>query len=148
MPDIEKIMQLSNEGFSNKEIAGKVGTEEEPITYQAISKLIKENTPAEPIEAEFMDDNEGHIKTFTAEAYGEYSEANGRTKDGGIKGKTVKATKEMLRAYITSGWTPNMLKEKWQMSDFQLVTLVHELAKAELRERTPVVNFKQDFFRF
>jgi len=167
MPNIEKIMQLSAELFTNKEIATKLTTEEEPLSYQAVSKIIKDNTepksdgkeldvPSVPkptakdkaIVAELVDESDGHIKTFTAEAYGDYSEANGRTRDGGKKGKLVPATKEMLRAYISSGWTPKMLKAKWQMNDFQLVSLVHELAKAELRDRAPTVNFKQDFFRF
>jgi len=179
MPNVEKIMQLKAELFTNKEIAKKLSTEEEPLTYQAVSKIIKDNTPEDDgdgdgdgegesngkelnvppapkpttkdktVVAELVDeDGEGHIKTFTAEQYGDYSKANGRTRDGGKVGKLVPATKEMLRAYISSGWTPNMLKEKWQMNNFQLVTLVHELAKAELRDRAPTVNFKQDFFRF
>jgi len=177
MPNVEKIMQLNAELFTNKQIAEKLSTEEEPLTYQKVGKIIKDNTPEsdtdgakdskadgkelkvppapkptakdKAIVAELVDeDGEGHIKTFTAEQYGNYSEENGRTRDGGKVGKLVPATKEMLRAYISSGWTPNMLKAKWQMNDFQLVTLVHKLAKAELRDRAPVVNFKQDFFRF
>jgi hypothetical protein len=144
MPDVEKVLAMKNEGFSNKEISEKLSTEEEPLTYQAIGKLIKDNTPAETKAVVVK----SGIKTMTAEEYGVYSEANGRTKWGGEKGVKVEATIEMLRAYISSGWKPSMLKEMWQMSEKELTQLTWRLAKAELRDREPTVNFKQDFFRF
>ena len=144
MPNVEKVLAMKNEGFTNKEIAEKLSTEEEPLTYQAIGKLIKDNAPAET-KAVVVKIG---IKTMTAEEYGIYSEANGRTKWGGEKGVKVEATIEMLRAYINSGWKPSMLKEMWQMTEKELTQLTWRLAKAELRDRQPTVNFKQDFFRF
>ena len=144
---VEKILQMKNEGFSNKEIADKLSTEELPLTYQAVGKIIKDNTPAAPkkVKAEVVPKG---IQTFTAEEYGDYSEKNGRTRYGGEKGVKVDATIEMLRAYINSGWKPTMLQEMWQMTEKELTQLTWKLAKAELRDREPVVNFKQDFFRF
>ena len=145
MPDVEKIMQLNREGFSNKEIADKISTEEDTITYQAVAKIVKGNTPI--IKAEIVPASTG-IKTMTAEEYGEYSKANGRTLYGGENGVKVEATIEMLRAYINSGWRPSMLREMWQMSEEELKQLTWALAKAELRDRQPTINYKQDFFRF
>ncbi len=145
MPNIEKVLAMKNEGFTNKEIAEKLSTEEELLTYQAIGKLIKDNAPAETAKAVVQKTG---IKTMTAEEYGVYSEANGRTKYGGEKGVKVNATIEMLRAYINSGWKPSMLKEMWQMTEKELIQLTWKLAKAELRDREPTVNFEQDFFRF
>lgn len=147
MPNVEQVMQLKNEGFSNKEIAEKLNTEEEPLTYQAIGKIIKDNTPVETVKAEVVPQKTG-IKTMTAEEYENYSLAQGRTRYGGEKGVKVNATIEELRAYINSGWKPSMLKEKWQMTEEELTQLTWKLARAELRDRQPTVNFKQDFFRF
>lgn len=142
MPNVEKILAMTNEGFKPKEIAEKLGTEEEPLSHQAITKIIKDNTPTKSVVVK------SGIKTMTAEEYGIYSEANGRTKWGGEKGVKVEASIEMLRAYISSGWKPSMLKEMWQMTEKELTQLTWRLAKAELRDREPTVNFKQDFFRF
>jgi len=144
---IEQILAMKLEGFTNKEIAEKLGTEENPLTYQAVGKIIKDNTPAEPLEVEVIDAPQG-IQTFTAEEYGDYSKKNGRTRYGGEKGVKVDATIEMLRAYINSGWKPSMLLEMWQLSEEELKQLTWKLAKAELRDRQPTINYKQDFFRF
>lgn len=141
---VEEIMQLSREGFSNKEIAEKLSTEDDKISYQAVAKVIKANT----IEPDEIIDAPVGIQTFTAEEYGDYSEANGRTRYGGEKGVKVNATVEELRAYINSGWKPSMLLEKWQMTEEELKQLTWALAKSELRDKEPVINYKQDFFRF
>ena len=146
MPNVEQVMEMKNEGFSNKEIAEKLSTEEEPLTYQAIGKIVKDNTPA--VKAELVPNASQGIKTMTAEEYTAYSKANGRTAYGGEKGVKVDATIEELRAYINSNWKPSMLLEKWQMTEEELIQLTWRLAKAELRDRQPTVNFKQDFFRF
>ena len=140
MPKIEEITQMKNEGFSNKEIADKLSTEEEPLTYQAVAKIIRDTVEVLPAKQ--------GIQTFTAEEYGDYSVGKGRTRYGGVKGVKVDATIEMLRAYISSNWKPSMLKEMWQLSEEELTQLTWKLAKAELRDRQPTVNFKQDFFRF
>lgn len=143
---VEKILQMKNEGFSNKEIAEKLSTEEFPLTYQAVGKVIKDNSaPAKVVKTEVVPKG---IQTFSAEEYGDYSQKNGRTRYGGEKGVKVEATIEMLRAYINSGWKPTMLIEMWQMTEKELIQLTWKLAKAELRDREPTVNFKQDFFRF
>lgn len=150
MPNIETILQMKNEGFSNSEIAEKLSTEEEPLTHQAITKIIKDNTPkvkatvGEVVAAK----PEKFFKTMTQPEYEEYSLANGRTRYGGEKGVKVAATIEELRAYINSGWKPSMLMEKWQMDEEELTQLTWRLARAELRDRKPTINFKQDFFRF
>lgn len=141
---VEQILQMKKEGFSNKEIAEKLGTEEAPLTYQAVAKIVKDNTP---LEVEVIDAPKG-IQTMTASEYEDYSLANGRTRYGGEKGVKVDATIEELRAYINSGWKPSMLLEKWQMDEYELTQLTWRLAKQELRDRQPTVNFKQDFFRF
>jgi len=138
---VEKILQMNKEGFSNKEIVEKLSTEDAPLTVRQVGKVIKEN----PIEKDTV--KKGCL-TFTATEYGDYSEANGRTRYGGEKGVKVDATIEMLRSYVNSGWKPSMLLEMWQMSEKELTQLAWRLAKAELRDREPVVNFKQDFFRF
>ncbi len=144
---IEKIMQMKAEGFSNKEIAEKLGTEELPLTYQAVGKIIKDNTPKVTLEVAEIKPARV-FKTMTSTEYEEYSLANGLTRYGGEKGLKVNATIEELRAYINSGWKPSMLREKWQMSEEELKQLTWKLAKAELRDRQPTINYKQDFFRF
>ncbi len=144
MPNVDKIIQLSNEGFSNKEIAERIGTEDEPLTYQAVAVIIKANK-TETVKAEVVKTG---IQTRTAEEYAEYSLSQGRTRYGGEKGVKVVATIEELRALVNSDWKPSMLLEKWQMDEDELVQLTWKLAKAELRDRQPTVNFKQDFFRF
>ena len=143
MPEIEKIVQMNKEGFSNKEIAEKLGTEEEPLTYQAVAKIIKENK-VESVAVSVV----GTISTRTAEEYEKYSLSQGRTSMGGEIGVKVEASKEDLRAKINSGWKPSMFIEKWQMSEEELKQLTWALAKSELRDREPVINYKQDFFRF
>lgn len=143
MPEIEKIVQMNKEGFSNKEIAEKLGTEEEPLTYQAVAKIIKENK-VESVAVSVV----GTISTRTAEEYEKYSLSQGRTSMGGEIGVKVEASKEDLRAKINSGWKPSMFLEKWQMSEEELKQLTWALAKSELRDREPVINYKQDFFRF
>jgi transcriptional regulator len=145
MPEVEKIVAMNAEGFSNKEIADKLSTEEEPLTYQAVAKIVKASNP-EVVKAEIVVPS--GIVVRSAQEYADYSESQGRTKYGGEKGVKVPATIEELRAFINSGWKPSMLMEKWQFNEAELVTLVHALAKSELRERAPVVNLKQDFFRF
>lgn len=146
MPNVEQIIQMNLEGFKPKEIADKLSTEDEPLTHQAVTKIIKDNTPKAPVvKAEVVPEG---IKTFTAEEYGKYSKSKGRTFYGGEKGVKVNATIEELRAYINSNWTPSMLLEKWQMSEEELKQLTWKLAKAELRDREPTINFKRDFFRF
>jgi len=142
---VEKILQMGKEGFTNKEIANTLGTEENPLTYQAVAKIIKANTP---IEVDEVIDAPVGIQTFTAEEYGDYSVDNGRTRYGGEKGVKVDASIEELRAYINSGWKPSMLLEKWQMSEEELKQLCWALARAELRDRKPTINYKQEFFRF
>ena len=144
MPNVDKIIQLSNEGFSNKEIAERIGTEDEPLTYQAVAVIIKANK-TETVKAEVVKTG---IQTRTAEEYAEYSLSQGRTRYGGEKGVKVVATIEELRALVNSDWKPSMMLEKWQMDEDELVQLTWKLAKAELRDRQPTVNFKQDFFRF
>ena len=143
MPEIEKIVQMNKEGFSNKEIAEKLGTEEEPLTYQAVAKIVKENK-VESVAVSVV----GTISTRTAEEYEKYSLSQGRTSMGGEIGVKVEASKEDLRAKINSGWKPSMFLEKWQMSEEELKQLTWALAKSELRDREPVINYKQDFFRF
>ena len=143
MQEIEKIVQMNKEGFSNKEIAEKLGTEEEPLTYQAVAKIIKENK-VESVAVSVV----GTISTRTAEEYEKYSLSQGRTSMGGEIGVKVEASKEDLRAKINSGWKPSMFLEKWQMSEEELKQLTWALAKSELRDREPVINYKQDFFRF
>jgi len=145
---VEQILQMKKEGFSNKEIAEKLSTEELPLTYQAVGKVIKDNTPSVPAEVVPAEVVPTGIQTFSAEEYGDYSVKNGRTRYGGEKGVKVEATIEMLRAYINSGWKPTMLQEMWQMTEKELIQLTWRLAKSELRDREPTVNFKQDFFRF
>lgn len=145
MPNVEQVLQMNKEGFSNKEIAEKLGTEEEPLTYQAVAKMIKGSAP-KALEVDIIPAKE--FKTMTAEEYEEYSLANGRTRYGGEKGVKVDATIEELRAYINSGWKPSMLLEKWQMSEEELKQLTWALARRELRDKQPTINFKQDFFRF
>lgn len=140
----EEILTLSNEGFSNKEIADKVSTEDDNVSYQAVAKVIKQSKP-KAVKAEVITTG---LKTFTAEEYAEYSVANGRSRYGGEIGVTVSATIEELRAYINSGWKPTMLLEKWQMSEDELRSLTILLARRESRDREPTVNYKQDFFRF
>lgn len=146
MPNIEKILQLNLEGFKPGEIAKKINEDAEEgvdeITHQAVSKIIKENAPK--VEVTLV----GKMQTFTASEYEEYSLANGRTRYGGEKGVKVNATIEELRAYINSGWTPNMLLEKWQMTKEELKQLTWRLAKAELRDKKPTINYERDFFRF
>ena len=144
MPNVDKIIQLSNEGFSNKEIAASIGTEDKPLTYQAVAGIVKANKP-EAVKAEVVKTG---IQTRTAEEYAEYSLSQGRTRYGGEKGVKVVATIEEMRALVNSGWKPSMLLEKWQMDEDELTQLTWKLAKAELRDRQPTVNFKQDFFRF
>jgi hypothetical protein len=143
MPEIEKIVQMNKEGFSNKEIAEKLGTEEEPLTYQVVAKIIKENK-VESVAVSVV----GTISTRTAEEYEKYSLSQGRTSMGGEIGVKVEASKEDLRAKINSGWKPSMFLEKWQMTEEELKQLTWVLAKSELRDREPVINYKQDFFRF
>lgn len=143
MPEVEKIVQMNKEGFSNKEIAEKLGTEEEPLTYQAVAKIVKENT-VESVAVSVV----GTISTRTAEEYEKYSLSQGRTSMGGEIGVRIEASKEDLRAKINSGWKPSMFLEKWQMTEEELKQLVWALAKSELRDRQPVINYKQDFFRF
>ena len=143
MPNIEEIVRYSNEGFSNKDIADKVSTEEETVSYQAVAKIIKENTPEKKVVV-----TTSTLTTRSAEEYAEYSKSQGRTSYGGEIGVKIDATKEELRAYINSGWRPSMLLEKWQMTEEELTQLTWVLAKAELRDRQPTVNFKQDLFRF
>ena len=143
MPEVEKIVQMNKEGFSNKEIAEKLGTEEEPLTYQAVAKIVKENK-VESVAVSVV----GTISTRTAEEYEKYSLSQGRTSMGGEIGVRIEASKEDLRAKINSGWKPSMFLEKWQMTEEELKQLVWALAKSELRDRQPVINYKQDFFRF
>ena len=144
MPNIEEVLQLKNEGFTPSEIAAKLSVEgEKPLTHQAITKIVKDNTtPAVVVAPVKM------AATMSTEEYQEYSVANGRTRYGGEKGVKVDASIEELRAYINSGWKPSMLLEKWQMTEEELKQLTWKLAKAELRDRQPTVNYKQDFFRF
>jgi len=163
---LEAIIRLRAEGLKPKQIATELTTEEEPITFQAVVKMAKEYdlsqakdefeptpTPKEgggviptfkPLEGEVIIKNS---KTYTAEEYGDYSAANGRTRYGNEKGVKVKATIEELRAYINSHWTPKMLMEKWQMNEEELKQLVWKLSRAELRDKPVKVNFKNDFFR-
>ena len=143
MPEVEKIVQMNKEGFSNKEIAEKLGTEEEPLTYQAVAKIVKENK-VESVAVSVV----GTISTRTAEEYEKYSLSQGRTSMGGEIGVRIEASKEDLRAKINSGWKPSMFLEKWQMTEEELKQLTWALAKSELRDRQPVINYKQDFFRF
>ena len=149
MPNIEEITQLKNEGFSNKEIADKLSTEEEPLVHQNITKIIKDNTAiaTQVLQGEVVTNPEKFSRTFTQPEYEEYSLANGRTRYGGEKGVKVVATIEELRAYINSHWTPSMLMEKWQMNEDEMTQLVWRLSKAELRDKPVKVNFKNDFFR-
>jgi len=172
---LETILRLKAEGLKPKQIANEVGTEEEPLTYQEVVKLVKE---AETKKSEESDEDDADFEevpkpttkktkavakpavevdevipvkvmlTQSAEEYAEYSVANGRTRQGGERGVKVDATIEMLRAYINSNWKPSMLLEMWQMSEEELKQLTWKLAKAELRDRQPTVNYKQDFFRF
>lgn len=147
--DINEVLKLKEEGLSNTEIATKLSTDEEVFTHQAVTKIIKDNTaPVKVVEPDEIIDAPIGIQTFTAEEYGDYSVAHGRTRYGGEKGVKVKATIEELRAYINSGWKPSMLLEKWQMDEEELKQLTWALARAELRDRQPTINFKQDFFRF
>lgn len=160
MPNIEEVLRLKTEGFTNKEIAEKLSVEgEEPLTYQMIGKIIKDNTPkdttpkvvtkkSKAVKGKVVDKPQKFFKTMTQPEYEEYSLANGRTRYGGEKGVKVNATIEELRAYINSGWKPSMLLEKWQMTEEELKQLTWKLAKAELRDRQPTINYKQDFFRF
>ena len=141
MANKEKIVQMSKEGFSNKEIAEKVSTEEDKVSYQAVAKIVKEN---EVIIPEVV---EAGIVVRTASEYAEYSKANGRTSYGGEQGVETKPTIEELRAYINSHWTPSMLMEKWQFSQAKLVALVHKLSRKELRDVPVKCNFKMDTFR-
>ena len=143
MPEVDKIVQMNKEGFSNKEIAEKLGTEEEPLTYQAVAKIVKENK-VESVAVSVV----GTISTRTAEEYEKYSLSQGRTSMGGEIGVRIEASKEDLRAKINSGWKPSMFLEKWQMTEEELKQLTWALAKSELRDRQPVINYKQDFFRF
>jgi|SaaInlLV_10m_DNA_3_1039740.scaffolds.fasta_scaffold01567_7 hypothetical protein len=145
MPNVEKIIEMNAEGFSNKEIAEELGTEEEPLTYQAVAKIVKASKP-EVVKAVVA--NVGTMTTRTAEEYEEYSLSQGRTSMGGEIGVKVDATIEDLRAKITSGWKPSMFLEKWQMNEEELKQLTWALAKSELRDRQPTINYKQDFFRF
>ena len=138
----EQVEPLHNEGFSPAEIAEKLTTDEEKVTHQAVSKVIKSLEPKQEVV------KTTGIQTFTAEEYGDYSVAGGRSRYGGEKGVKVNATIEELRAYINSGWRPSMLLEKWQMSEEELKQLTWALSRAELRDRQPTINYKQDFFRF
>lgn len=155
MPNIEQILLLKEEGKTNKEIAEELSVEgEEPLTYQAIGKIIKDNSPDVPkalkkqaLEGEVVTKPEKFMATMTQPEYEEYSLANGRTRYGGEKGVKVNATIEELRAYINSYWTPSMLMEKWQMTEKELEQLVWKLSRAELRDKPIKVNFKNDFFR-
>ena len=141
MADIEKIVQMSKEGFSNKEIAEKVSTEDNKVSYQAVAKIVKENVVIVP---ELV---ESGIVVRTASEYEAYSKANGRSSMGGEIGVPQKATIEDLRSKINSRWTPSMFIEKWQMTEAMLMSLVHKLSKKELRDKPVICNFKNDFFR-
>lgn len=151
--DVEKILQMTKEGFKPSEIAAKLneglGEDEDKITHQAVSKVIRDNALKDETKqpAALVLPPQG-IQTMTAEEYGKYSEKHGRTRYGGEKGVKVNATIEMLRAYLNSGWKPSMLMEMWQLSEEEFKQLVWRLAKAELRDREPTINFKQDFIRF
>ncbi len=141
MADTEKMIQMGKEGFSNKEIANTLSTEDEKVTYQAVAKVIKEN---EVIVPEII---VGTISVRTASEYAEYSKGQGRTSYGGEVGVETKPTIEELRAYINSHWKPSMLMEKWQFTEAKLMALVHKLSRKELRDKPVICNFKQDFFR-
>ena len=131
------IESLNNEGFAPKDIAEKMELSIQKVNAEI--KKIKEVVKTEVVKSK--------IQTFTAEEYGRYSIANGRTKYGGEKGVKVNTTIEELRAFINSGWKPSMLLEKWQYSEEEMKQLVWALSKAELRDKPIVCNFKQDFFR-
>ena len=145
---LKEILKLKGEGLRPKEIAEKISTEEDQITYQEVVKLVKEHDLAKKaLEGEVVAKPEKFSATMTQPEYEEYSLANGRTRYGGEKGVKVAATIEELRAYINSHWTPSMLMEKWQFTEEELKQLVWKLSKAELRDKPIVVNFKNDFFR-
>ena len=143
MADNNEIVQLSKEGLSNKEIAERVSTEDDKVSYQAVAKIVKDNEP-EVIIPEIV---VGTISVRTASEYAAYSKAQGRTSYGGEVGVETKPTIEELRAYINSKWTPSMLMEKWQYTQAKLVQLVHALSRKELRDKPIKCNFKQDTFR-
>ncbi len=132
----DKVMQMHREGFKPKEISDKLG---EGLTHQAVAKIIKGNELAVVVPS--------GIQTFSAEEYGDYSIANGRTRYGGEKGVKLTVSTEELRAYISSGWKPSMLMEKWQFSEEELTQLVWKLSKEELREKPIRIEYKHDFFR-
>ncbi len=92
MADENKIVEMSKEGFTNKEIANTLSTDDDKISYQAVAKIVKAN---EVIVPEVV---VGTISVRTASEYAEYSKANGRTSYGGEVGVETKPTIEELRA--------------------------------------------------
>ena len=133
----DKVIQMNAEGFSNVEIAEKLDT-----THQQVAKVLKATTKVEVEMVDCVPDG-----VYTADEYFAANESIGKPKFGGTKGVKVKATTEELRALINTKWTPSMVMEKWQYSEYDLTLLLHALSKKELRDRPVQANFKQDMFK-
>lgn len=140
--DERKVLEYSASGLKSTEIAEKLSTEEEKVTHQAVTAIVKKNA----VTAELVVEKTG-VQTMTASEYMTYSKANGRSPMGGEMEKPQNVTIEDLRAKINSNWTPSMCLENWQLTEHQLLLLVRKLSKAELRDKEIKTNFKQDFFR-
>lgn len=146
----QEVLDLVATNMKPKDIAERTG-----LSIQKVNAIVKST---EKIEAEgdtgvavtASKKSEAVLvgtQTMTAQDYMDYSEANGRTKFGGEKGKKIPCSIEELRAYINSNMKPSWVMEKYQMDEKDLQQVVWKLSEREMRPKPITYSIEQDWFK-
>jgi len=141
MLDTQKVLDYSSAGMKPKDIAEKLSTEDNKVTHQAISKIIRDN------KVEEVEVVPSGVQVFHPADYAKYSVENGRTEYGGEIGKKLNPHIEEVRALINSHVPPSEVMKKFQFSKLDLQLYIRKLSQSELRDKDIVCNFEKDFFR-